>query len=112
MKLELSAIERKYLYALCRLFAYSEKERQAKEFWVDLGNRLGPNQLVAHLRKKEVEHLLDIITKAVHTISVTTERELELGQGLRADVLLKVLAGARSKLENKLANNEESKDGI
>jgi hypothetical protein len=116
MKIAFSIQERRYLYGLMKLFAHRETTDTGKIFWADLANRLGPNQLEAHLRRKEVQLLLDIVETAVHTIDGPVKaRAKDIGQEMRADILEKVLAGAKSKLAEKLADNpieEEKKDGI
>lgn len=107
MKIELDLEQRKYIYALLKLFAHKETEQQSKMFWAELASKLGPRQTHAHLRRKDLVLILDIISKAVDTINGPVRaKAADLGQQLRADALDKVLAGAKSKLESKLAENQ------
>ncbi len=115
MKIQLDLEERKYIYALLKLFASKEETREAKMFWAELASRLGPRQTTAHLRRKEVSLILDIVSKAVDTINGPVRAAAaDLGQSIRADALDKVLAGAKDKLAKKLAETqtEGEEDGV
>lgn len=111
MKIELDLESRKYIYGMLKLFAHTEKDIKAKSFWAELAGRLGPNQTTAHLRRKEVELIIDIVSKAVDTVNETIKgRATDAGQQLRADALEKILAKAKSKLTEKLILNPEEKE--
>jgi hypothetical protein len=121
MKIQLSLAERRYIYALLKLFAHNEPTQTGKMFWASLAKKLQPNQATAHLREKEMRLLLDIVEKAVHTIRRAVTKDI--GQEARADILEKIMAGLKAKLETKLNDAgtepdqmaemaEEKQDGI
>lgn len=107
MKIAFDVSERKYLYGLLKMFAHGEKDNRMKMFWAHLASRLEPNQHVAHLNRKEVELVLEILTKAVDTLNGSAKDKVgdDVEKRLRLSVVDQVLAGAREKLNKKLTEN-------
>lgn len=114
MKIELDLESRRYIYAVLKMLAHAEVVEPTKLFWAELANRLGPNQTVAHLRRKEVELILDIVGKAVDTINGPIKsKAADTGQQLRAEAVNIIMTKVKAKLEEKLAvTDKEEKNGI
>lgn len=116
MKVELDLMERRYLYGLFRLFAVTEQATDPVKarFWVDMMERMGPNQAFAKFRRKEVELLIELLSEALRKAQERiTPEAIEKGLHYRAEALEKVLSGAKTKLEAKLASlNKENENGM
>jgi hypothetical protein len=111
MKIKLDVIERRAICGLMKLFALKEENQQAKIFWWDMAQRFLPNQLEGQFRRKEIEILLDLLTKAVETTTKSMRHmPLNCEQLIRADAVEKILSRIKEKLETKLKG--ESQDGI